>query len=804
MSFGHQHFTTTTQAAAAYLARGWRVVRVPAGSKGPRDPDWPDRVYQPEDFEPGDNIGIVLGSRSGGLVDVDLDAPEAVRAADYLLPPTGLVSGRPSTPRSHRFYVAPGARAVRFIDPDGGSCLVELRADGAERGDGSFGALQTVVPPSKHPSGEHYVWYEFGEPARVEAADLLRAVQRVAAAALLARRWWERRRHNAALALAGALYRAGWSEEEVSSFVRAVCAATGDPELTNRLEAVQDTYERAVDRAITGFPKLKEILGLSDAAARALWNWLGLSTGPVEADRAGEDQSGRRSAATVLVELAEAAAVELFHDPAGDAWAAVPVGNHREVLPLRSRAFRSWLAEQFYRQAGRPPGSQAVQDALEVLEARAVFGGPCRPVYVRVAGIGGHIYLDLGDARWRVVEVTPGGWRLLSESPVYFWRPPGLLPLPEPVRDGSLAELRPFVNAGEAEFRLVVAWLLGALHPEGPYPVLLLTGEQGTGKSTLARLLRAVVDPCEAGLRRPPRAEHELFIAAANSWVVAFDNVSTLTGWLSDGLCVLATGGAFAARRLYTDRDEVLLRVRRPAVITTIADSLGEPDFRDRALRVELWRLESPVDEATLGRRFEAVRPRILGARLEAVSATLRYWDRAPLDGLPRMADFARWVVAAEEAGALPWPRGAFLSAYGEQRDELAAAVFDDPLATAVVDLAAQGGWRGTAAELLARLESSADRSWPRTPAALAVRLRRLAPELRRAAGVHIEFTRAGRQRQRLILIQQEQKRERPSAPSAPSAGKRPGADSADVRGQGFAALFWPELESEDILELEG
>jgi hypothetical protein len=135
-----------------------------------------------------------------------------------------------------------------------------------------------------------------------------------------------------------------------------------------------------------------------------------------------------------------------------------------------------------------------------------------------------------------------------------------VLPLPVPERGRSLEALRSFLNlSSQNDFVLVVGWLLAALRPEGPYPLLAISGEQGSAKMVLSKLLRALVDPNVAPVRALPREERELMIAATNGHVLAFDNLSGLSPWLSDALCRLASGCSFAVRRLYTDDEEVLL-----------------------------------------------------------------------------------------------------------------------------------------------------------------------------------------------------------------------------------------------------
>ena len=142
------------------------------------------------------------------------------------------------------------------------------------------------------------------------------------------------------------------------------------------------------------------------------------------------------------------------------------------------------------------------------------------------------------------------------------------MPLPVPERGGSIEGLLPLLNlSSRNDFVLVIAWLLAALRPGGPHPVLAISGEQGSAKTVLSKMLKALVDSNVAPVRALPREERELMIAANNSYLLAFDNLSGLPAWLSDALCRLASGGSFAVRQLYTDDDEVLFQAARPLLV---------------------------------------------------------------------------------------------------------------------------------------------------------------------------------------------------------------------------------------------
>ncbi len=320
--------------------------------------------------------------------------------------------------------------------------------------------------------------------------------------------------------------------------------------------------------------------------------------------------------------------------------------------------------------------------------------------------------------------------------------------------------MRSFLNVRiDAHFVLVVAWLLAALRSKGPYPVLVLRGEQGSSKSTFGAILRTLIDPNTARLRALPREDRDLFVAASNGHVLAFDNVSGLPAWISDTLCRLATGGGFGTRELYTDRDEILFEACRPVILNGIEDIVTRPDLADRAIFLELEAIpeERRRPELELWAAFELERPRILGVLLDAVVEGLKRLPETRLPRLPRMADFALWATACETA---LWPVGSFWDAYCENREETVDNVVDaDPVAAAVRTLmTTRTMWTGTASTLLDALGKIAgervakSKTWPESPQSLSGRLRRAATFLRKL-GIEVEFNREGRARTRIVRI---------------------------------------------------
>jgi hypothetical protein len=495
-------------------------------------------------------------------------------------------------------------------------------------------------------------------------------------------------------------------------------------------------------------------------------------------------EAGRRGPKQADMLLTLALSADLFHAPDGTSFADLDINGHRETWPIRSKGFRRWLARCFFEATQGAPSSEALQSALNVIEAKAHFDAPQRVVHVRVGGLDNKVYLDLGDANWQAVEIGAAGWRVIDNPPVRFRRAAGMQPLPVPVSGGSIDALRSFLNVrSDADFALVVAWALACLRNQGPYPVMVVSGEQGSAKSTFAAMLRSLLDPNTAPLRALPREDRDLFIAANNGHVLAFDNVSGLPAWISDTLCRLATGGGFAVRQLYTDQEEVLFDATRPVILNGIEDIVTRPDLADRGLFLTLEPIpeERRRPEAKLWAAFDTERPRILGVLLDAVAEGLKRLSATHLPKLPRMADFALWAAACETA---LWPAGTFWSAYCGNRDEAVEGVIEaDPVAAAVRTLmVTRTEWTGTASDLLGALAEAAgervtkSKSWPDSARALAGRLRRAATFLRKI-GVEINFGREGRARRRVICIttmsshpESELAGTRRSAPSASSA----------------------------------
>lgn len=453
-------------------------------------------------------------------------------------------------------------------------------------------------------------------------------------------------------------------------------------------------------------------------------------------DSCGDDDDATK--VEKLIRLLDSA--DFFSDDDQRACADVIVDGHRETHRVDGSRFRLWIQHRAHAAKLGAPSSRTLEPVLDHARGRALFDSPVRRVSLRTAEHEGEFFIDLGDEEWTSVRVSPLGWSVEPSPPVRFRRTQTMQALPRPVRGGSVAELRPFVNvATEADFGLLVSWVLASLLPSGPYPILALVGEQGTGKSTLTRTVRRFIDPSKLAIRSSSPTIRDLFVAAENSWVLAFDNLTSIPPALSDALCTLATGGGFGIRANYKDDEEKAFFAQRPQILNGITDFVSRPDLADRSLFLNL----EPIDEderrtdRELSAELAEAAPRIFGALLDVMVHGLRQRPTVKLESKPRMADFATWGVACE--GAF-WGPGEFMRAYSVNRREALERLADarDLVGVMREFMENRDTWAGSAKLLLQHLneikgadEAKRDKYWPGAPNVLTRRLRTDAPMLR-------------------------------------------------------------------------
>jgi hypothetical protein len=412
----------------------------------------------------------------------------------------------------------------------------------------------------------------------------------------------------------------------------------------------------------------------------------------------------------------------------------LPLDGPRIVKMLRGAgSLRAELAAAFLTDFGNPPPQQALADALMALEGLAL-AAKAKPLALRVADSHGALWLDLGDDTGELVKITPKGWLIVSEAPVLHRRTALTAALPRPAIGGNLSALWSLLNIAAADRPVLVAFLVATLMPNMPHPILLLTGEQGTGKSTAAKIIASVVDASTVQLRKPPRDLDSWTTAAVGSHVVAVDNLSTLPDWLSDALCRASTGDGDVRRRLYTDGDLHVISFRRVVILNGIDLGAVRDDLADRLVTVDLHRIEESARarDDDLTQRWQAAAPLILGGLLDLTVRVLAILPSVHIERSPRMADFAHVLAAVDQIAGTEG-----LARYRALAGDLARdAVTSDPVLLALTSTISTP-WEGVALDLLTAVtatlgDSRPPKGWPSGARALTTLLKRRAPSLRR------------------------------------------------------------------------
>ena len=734
------------RAAAALIRRGAAVIPVPDGEKNPGRPGWEAlRITEEETpayWTNGQNVGLLCGGPSGGRVDVDLDAPEAVKIAGRFLPPT-LTSGRESRPHSHWWYVSPHAESCDWKDADG-SKLVELRSTGR----------QTLVAPSLHPDGDEYVWHaETGlKMVEIGAAELTRRVRELATVTLIARHLPPIRsgtegggRHDYALALTGFMLRPGRLGEDLTlKLLKAAWDARGWHGDKKKREAhrdlegiVRDTAEnRAAGEPVVGGPTLEE---MAPGVVRLLckwWNW------ERKAQTEGkEEKEERRNQADRLIGYALEDVQELFVDQHGAPHALID----GEPVPLTSRCY-SWLRRLMWEQEGRSVSGEYLKMAAGTLSAHAEFSGESRELYTRAAWHEDILYYELRPGK--VVRVGPGGWTFEANPPVLFRRYVNLKAVPDPEAGGSLEVLDELVNLKtERDRRLFKAYLVTLPLEHVGRPIFNASGAMGSGKTTIQRLVKRLLDPtAPETVRFDPR---DFLQKSMHAYIVMADNQNTIPEWAADTLCRLVTGEADSKRRLYTDDEDFIIELRRVILLNGINVPTDRGDVLDRSLVVELERIADGErkTEEQLWELFAREHPRLLGALFDVLSQAIALKPSVKLSRRPRLADWGEYAAAVYEA--MGWGAETFLKDWDEVvRVQNQATLDGSPVAQAIIKLMEEheecSDTSSTLHTLLKEIaeaqgvDVARDKAWPKSARWLWRRIKEVLPLLV-AAGIETE-----------------------------------------------------------------
>jgi hypothetical protein len=448
---------------------------------------------------------------------------------------------------------------------------------------------------------------------------------------------------------------------------------------------------------------------------------------------------GSRSQATKLLKLVESLdGIEIFKTPSGEAFVTFQPKREQELrvtVPAHDQMFYSFLGNAYLDTLKNLCSRDAIRTVVDHLSGNAAS---IKQVCVRIGHHADRIYVDLAnDSEKPFVEISDNGWNLTAKTPIPFWRPVGLSAMSTPVRGGNLDCLRSFINADDAGFKRVLAFLLAAFS-NGPQLVLLIIGAKGTAKTTCSRIIRLLFDPSAAGETGPPEDDRNLFLSCRHQALVVIDNVSSISPSRSNIHCTIATGAARRERMLYTNNQEFIFAFRRPQIISSIKDVITQSDLADRKLKIELIKISSEKrkSEKQIYEELDKKMPEILGAVYSAVAGAMAELPHVINEPLPRMADAAQFLFAIERH--LHWTPGTIKKMFADEiADDAADAIETSAFASLLLKAipSETNEWLNvSAAEVIYRLKKLATedqkQSLPSSAKALGDKLRSLMSEL--------------------------------------------------------------------------
>ena len=426
------------------------------------------------------------------------------------------------------------------------------------------------------------------------------------------------------------------------------------------------------------------------------------------------------------VTLALERGLVVFHDQYGEPYGYLP-NKQRSCLKLKSKEFARWLSYLIMKETGQPAKREPIAEAVTVLEAQALYEATQHELDVRMVNSEGSIWYDLGDGG--AVRISKAGWEVTYNVPILFRKMKHQKEQVKPLKGGEIQELLEFVNLpGKSseiteERLLFLSWVVSAFIPGFPHPILTLHGAQGSAKTTAFKILKKLIDPSKMDTLSLADSQREFVQMASHHYFIPLDNLTSLSADYSDLLCRICTGDGFSKRELFGDDEDVIYSYRRIIGLNGINITPDKADLLDRSLIIGFERIKRFGGERVFWEKFEAAKPRLLGAILDAVVKTLKLADAISEPENFRMADFAKYGCAVAEA--MGYTKNDFLVAYEHnirrQNDEALSASL---VGTAILVLMEnRDRWEGAATELLKELNALAmtseidtkSKGWPKT-----------------------------------------------------------------------------------------
>lgn len=462
-------------------------------------------------------------------------------------------------------------------------------------------------------------------------------------------------------------------------------------------------------------------------------------------DRTSEDKATQSE---ILLEFVEQGNLEYFLDDSNEPYVAIYRQGHREIYKMDSKSFSLWLQMLYYENTKRTIRADNLLQVVNVLSFKARDKGEKIKLFNRVAKGDSCFWYDMTDEKYSAIKISTDGWDAVNVPPILFERQRHQEPQAVPQHDGDINKIFEYVNVVKFK-KLFLCWLVACFVPDIPHPMPIIYGQKGAAKSTTCELLKKIIDPSVMDTLSLCKDDKSLFVNLQSHYYLPFDNVSNITGDISDILCRAITGGAVQQRRFYTNGEDYIFKFKRCLTLNGIHNVASRSDLLDRSIMLELERIpeDRRREQQEVYSSFEEDRPYILGAIFDVLSKAMQIYPTIKLNKMPRMADFCRWGYAIGEA--IGGFGNEFLKEYNDNRTvQNKEAIEGDVVATLIFELMRnEYGWEGRVSNLLDLLRAEApkhgidskDRGIPQRPNQLSKRIKEVKSNLEEM-GIDYEF----------------------------------------------------------------
>lgn len=403
-----------------------------------------------------------------------------------------------------------------------------------------------------------------------------------------------------------------------------------------------------------------------------------------------------------------------YYDLSENAYVSIEQEGHREYLAVQDRGYQQQLRYLFYQKYDKTLNKDSLKQVLDTLEVKALHEGKeIEPAY-RCKYLNGKLYYFLADKEQSVICIEKDGYHFLDNSFVPFIKKRAMAEQVVPLKSKKLFRklaVKHWKFLTKEDRILHHVLLITRLITDIPMPIVYYQGDRGASKTTAMKMDKMLIDPSTADVKALPRSINDVVSALSGQYMVCFDNINQIPNDLANIFCICATNGTYGKRKLYSDNDETLIKLNARLGFTGITTISSQPDLLDRTVCIKFARIEGTKRKTMeeVMDNFKKDVPFMLDRIFIILSKAIEIYETLELNGLPRMADFAKWGYAVAEA--MNYGGETFLKIYEENQNELLETmVEEDSLTHVLIEFIQQHGhFEGSMTELLVGLTREAE-----------------------------------------------------------------------------------------------